>query len=158
MIGLRNELATDTSGSAIVNSIFHSYQQYEDAGPSTAKGKLVSSEEGKATAYSLNMIEERGELFIGAGAEVYVGMIIGEHSRSNDLDVNPTKGKKLTNMRTQGTDENVQLATPRKLSLEEMIAYIDSDKMIEVTPSTIRIRKRVLNATLRKRFKASKMT
>jgi GTP-binding protein len=159
MIGLRNELATDTSGSAIVNSIFHSYAVYEEAvGDKTERGKLISSEEGKATAYSLNMIEERGELFIGPGQECYVGMVIGEHSRNNDLDVNPTKGKKATNIRTQNTDENVQLRPPRQLSLEQMIAYIDSDEMIEVTPTQLRMRKRVLNATLRKRFKASKMS
>jgi GTP-binding protein len=108
-------------------------------------------EDGVSVAYALWNLEERGRLFIGAQEQVYVGMIIGEHSRDNDLEVNPLKGKKLTNIRAAGSDENVRLTPPVRMSLEEAIAYIDDDELVEVTPKAIRLRKRFLDANERKR-------
>jgi GTP-binding protein len=109
-------------------------------------------ENGEAVAFALWNLEERGRMFIGAQATVYQGMIIGEHNRENDLEVNPLKGKKLTNVRASGTDEAVRLTTPVTLSLEEAIAYIDDDELVEVTPNAIRLRKRLLDPTDRKRM------
>ena len=113
---------------------------------------LISNATGKSNAYGLFGLEGRGPLFIGSGIQVYEGMIIGEHSRNNDLEVNPLKGKKLTNVRASGTDEAVRLTTPMKLSLEEAIAYINDDELVEVTPESIRLRKRYLDPHERKRM------
>ena len=108
-------------------------------------------ENGNSVAYAIFNLEDRGKFFIGSGEEVYQGMIIGEHNRDNDLEVNPLKGKKLTNVRASGTDEAVRLTTPTKLSLEQAIAYIDDDELVEVTPNHIRLRKRILTSVERKR-------
>ena len=108
-------------------------------------------ENGSSVAYAIFNLEDRGKFFIGAGEDVYEGMIIGEHNRDNDLEVNPLKGKKLTNVRASGTDEAVRLTTPTTLSLEQSIAYIDDDELVEVTPSKIRLRKRILGSVDRKR-------
>ncbi|CAK4084964.1 unnamed protein product [Aphanomyces euteiches] len=151
LMGYRSEIKTDTRGSGILNSIFYGYHKYQGSATVPSKGKLISSCNGKTTAYALNMLEERGELFVKPGEEVYTGMVVGEHSRPNDLEVNPTKEKKLTNMRAAGSDENIRLSPARQMSLEDVVTYIGEDEMIDVSPSQIRIRKRFLDPNARKR-------
>ncbi|MCE8472225.1 translational GTPase TypA, partial [Rhodovulum sulfidophilum] len=142
---------TDTRGTGVLNRVFHDWAPYKGAIPGRRAGVLISMEDGVSVAYALFNLEDRGKLFIGAQEQVYQGMIIGEHSRDNDLEVNPLKGKKLTNVRASGTDEAVRLTTPVKMSLEEAIAYIDDDELVEVTPNSIRLRKRYLDPHERKR-------
>ncbi|KDO21135.1 hypothetical protein SPRG_21218 [Saprolegnia parasitica CBS 223.65] len=144
-------IKTDTRGSGILNSIFHGYEKYQGSASVPSKGKLISSCNGKTTTYALNMLEERGELFVKPGEDVYTGMVVGEHSRPNDLEVNATKEKKLTNMRAAGSDENVRLSPARQMSLEDVVTYIGEDEMIDVSPTQIRIRKRFLDPNARKR-------
>jgi len=152
LIGYQGEFMTDTRGNGVLNRIFHDWAPYK--GPITGRrqGVLISMENGVSVAYALWNLEERGKLFIGAQEQVYTGMIIGEHSRDNDLEVNPLKGKKLTNVRASGTDEAVRLTTPTRLSLEEAIAYINDDELVEVTPKIVRLRKRYLDPHERKRM------
>ncbi|WP_158963435.1 translational GTPase TypA [Chachezhania sediminis] len=151
LIGYHGEFLTDTRGTGVLNRVFHGWVPYKGAIPGRRQGVLISMENGETVAYALWNLEERGKLFLGAQAPVYTGMIIGEHSRDNDLEVNPLKGKKLTNVRASGTDEAVRLTTPVTMSLEEAIAYIDDDELVEVTPSAIRLRKRFLDPHERKR-------
>ena len=151
LIGYQGEFMTDTRGNGVLNRIFHDWAPYKGAIAGRRQGVLISMEDGVSVAYALWNLEERGKLFIGAQEQVYQGMIIGEHSRDNDLEVNPLKGKKLTNVRASGTDEAVRLTTPVRMSLEEAIAYIDDDELVEVTPKAIRIRKRHLDPHERKR-------
>ncbi|MEO1139508.1 MAG: translational GTPase TypA [Pseudomonadota bacterium] len=151
LIGYHGEFLTDTRGTGVLNRVFHSWAPYKGAIPGRRAGVLISMESGDAVAYALWNLEERGRMFIGAQEKVYQGMIIGEHSRDNDLEVNPLKGKKLTNVRASGTDEAVRLTTPVIMSLEQAIAYIDDDELVEVTPSAIRLRKRHLDPHERKR-------
>ena len=132
--------------------MFHGWTEHKGPIPGRRAGVLISMENGEAVAYALWNLEDRGKMFIGAQAKVYQGMIIGEHSRENDLEVNPLKGKKLTNVRASGTDEAVRLTTPVTLSLEEAIAYINDDELVEVTPSSVRLRKRFLDPHERKRM------
>ena len=142
---------TDTRGTGILNRVFHSWEPYKGSISGRRQGVLISMENGSSVAYAIFNLEDRGKFFIGAGEDVYEGMIIGEHNRDNDLEVNPLKGKKLTNVRASGTDEAVRLTTPTILSLEQSIAYIDDDELVEVTPSKIRLRKRILGSVDRKR-------
>jgi GTP-binding protein len=151
LLGFRGQFLTDTRGTGIMNSTFHGYEPYKGDIPSRIRGALASMERGATTAYALDALQARGELFVGPGQEVYEGMIIGEHSRENDLDVNPCKGKKLTNMRASGTDDSVKLAPPKKMTLEMSMEWINPDELIEVTPKTIRMRKKVLKANMRKK-------
>ena len=151
LIGYHGEFLTDTRGTGVLNRVFHSWAPHKGPIPGRRAGVLISMENGQSVAYALWNLEERGRMFIGAQADVYTGMIIGEHSRDNDLEVNPLKGKKLTNVRASGTDEAVRLTTPITMSLEEAIAYIDNDELVEVTPSSIRLRKRHLDPHERKR-------
>ena len=151
LIGYHGEFLTDTRGTGVLNRVFHGWVPYKGAIPGRRAGVLISMENGETVAYALWNLEDRGRLFLGAQAPVYTGMIIGEHSRDNDLEVNPLKGKKLTNVRASGTDEAVRLTTPVTLSLEEAIAYIDDDELVEVTPNAIRLRKRFLDPHERKR-------
>ncbi|PZO65588.1 MAG: translational GTPase TypA [Paracoccus denitrificans] len=151
LIGYQGEFMTDTRGNGVLNRIFHAWAPYKGAIQGRRQGVLISMEDGVSVAYALWNLEERGKLFIGAQEQVYQGMIIGEHSRDNDLEVNPLKGKKLTNVRASGTDEAVRLTTPVRMSLEEAIAYIDDDELVEVTPKAIRLRKRHLDPHERKR-------
>ena len=151
MIGYQGEFLTDTRGSGVLNRIFHDWAPWKGAIQGRREGVLISMENGVSVAYALWNLEERGRLFIGAQEQIYEGMIIGEHSRENDLEVNPLKGKKLTNVRASGTDEAVRLTTPVRLSLEAAIAYIDDDELVEVTPKIIRLRKRHLDPHERKR-------
>lgn len=151
LIGYHGEFLTDTRGTGVLNRVFHSWAPHKGAIPGRRAGVLISMEKGQSVAYALWNLEERGRMFIGAQADIYQGMIIGEHSRENDLEVNPLKGKKLTNVRASGTDEAVRLTTPITMSLEEAIAYIDDDELVEVTPNAIRLRKRHLDPHERKR-------
>ncbi len=151
LIGYHGQFLTDTRGTGVLNRIFHDWAPYKGAIQGRRQGVLISMENGTSVAYALWNLEERGKLFIGAQEQVYEGMIIGEHSRDNDLEVNPLKGKKLTNIRASGTDEAVRLTTPVRMSLEEAIAYIDDDELVEVTPKIIRLRKRELDPHERKR-------
>jgi len=151
LIGYHSEFMTDTRGTGILNRVFHSWSSHKGSIPGRRQGVLISMENGNSVAYAIFNLEDRGNFFIGSGEEVYQGMIIGEHNRDNDLEVNPLKGKKLTNVRASGTDEAVRLTTPTKLSLEQAIAYIDDDELVEVTPNHIRLRKRLLNSVERKR-------
>ncbi|MDA9703096.1 translational GTPase TypA [Paracoccaceae bacterium] len=151
LIGYHSEFMTDTRGTGILNRVFHSWSPHKGSIAGRRQGVLISMENGSSVAYAIFNLEERGKFFIGSGEEVYEGMIIGEHNRDNDLEVNPLKGKKLTNVRASGNDEAVRLTPPTKLSLEQAIAYIDDDELVEVTPNNIRLRKRILTSVERKR-------
>ena len=152
LIGYHGEFLTDTRGTGVINRVFHDWAPHKGKIPGRRAGVLISMENGTSVAFALWNLEDRGKMMIGAQVDVYTGMIIGEHSRENDLEVNPLKGKKLTNVRASGTDEAVRLTTPVTLSLEEAIAYIDDDELVEVTPNAIRLRKRYLDPHERKRM------
>ena len=151
LIGYQGEFLTDTRGSGVLNRVFSHYEPHKGAIEGRLKGVLVSNSDGETAAYALWNLEERGVMFVGAGEKTYQGMIIGENSRSDDLDVNPIKGKQLTNVRASGKDEAVRLTPPKRMSLEQAIAYIESDELVEVTPKSIRLRKLVLNPSFRKK-------
>ena len=151
LIGYHNEFMTETRGTGVLNRIFHSWEPYKGSIAGRRKGVLISMETGKSVAYAIFNLEDRGKFFIGAGEEVYQGMVIGEHTRENDLEVNPLKGKKLTNIRASGSDEAVKLTTPTRMNLEKAISYINDDELVEVTPSNIRLRKVFLDPNERKR-------
>jgi len=151
LIGYHGEFLTDTRGTGVMNRVFHEWAPFKGPIPGRRAGVLISMESGVSVAYALWKLEDRGKFFIGAQEQVYQGMILGEHSRENDLEINPLKGKQLTNVRASGTDEAVRLTTPITLSLEQAIAYIDNDELVEVTPSAIRMRKRFLDPHERKR-------
>jgi GTP-binding protein len=156
LIGLRTRLLNATQGTAIMYHRFHSYRPAEGELPGRATGVLVSMAAGRAVPYALFGLQQRSELFIKPGDEVYEGMIVGENSRDNDLVVNPTKEKKLTNIRAAGSDENVILKPPRELFLEAALEYIEDDECVEITPSTIRLRKRLLKESDRRRWLSRK--
>jgi GTP-binding protein len=151
LIGYHGQFLTDTRGTGVLNRIFHGWVPHKGPIQGRRVGVLISMENGVSVAYALWNLEERGRLFIGAQEQVYEGMIIGEHSRDNDLEVNPLKGKKLTNVRASGTDEAVRLTPPIRMSLEEAIAYVEDDELVEVTPKIVRMRKRFLDSHERKR-------
>jgi len=153
LIGFRSQFMTDTKGTGIMNHIFSSWEPWHGAIPSRATGALVADRPGPATAYAIYNLQERGEIFIDPGIQVYEGMIIGENSRPSDLDVNVTKEKKQTNMRASTADEAIRLIPPRKLGLEQAIEFINDDELVEVTPSSIRLRKRILAANMRPKSK-----
>ncbi|PQO23445.1 translational GTPase TypA [Rhodobacteraceae bacterium WD3A24] len=151
LIGYHGEFLTDTRGTGVLNRVFHGWTPYKGHIPGRRAGVLISMESGTSVAYALFNLEDRGRMFIGAQEPVYEGMIIGEHTRENDLDVNPLKGKKLTNVRASGKDDAVALTPPSRLSLEAAISYIDDDELVEITPKAIRLRKRFLDPHERKR-------
>ncbi|MGE0341331.1 MAG: translational GTPase TypA, partial [Xanthobacteraceae bacterium] len=151
LLGYQNELLTDTRGTAVLNRIFHSYAPYKGDIPGRRNGVLISNDIGEAVAYALWNLEDRGPMMIEPGWKVYRGMIVGEHTRDNDLEVNVLKGKKLTNIRTQSKDEAVRLTPPIRMTLEKALAYISEDELVEVTPKSIRLRKIMLDPTDRKR-------
>ncbi len=151
LIGLRGELLTETRGTAVVTHIFHEYAPFRGEIPGRKNGVLIAMENGETTAYSLDALQPRGHLFVGPGVEVYSGMIIGQHAKDNDLEVNPCKGKKLTNIRAAGSDDAIKLTPPRILSLEQALEFIDDDELVEVTPKSIRLRKKELDPNRRKR-------
>ena len=155
LIGYHGQFMTDTRGSGVLNRIFHGWVAHKGPIQGRRQGVLISMENGVSVAYALWKLEDRGHFFIGAQEAVYTGMILGEHNRDNDLEINPIKGKQLTNVRASGTDEAVRLTTPVRMSLEESIAYIQDDELVEVTPKIIRIRKRYLDPHERKRMSRS---
>jgi len=151
LIGYQGEFLTDTRGSGVLNRVFSHYEPHKGPIDQQRKGVLVSNSDGETAAYALWNLEERGVMFVGAGEKTYQGMIIGENSRSDDLDVNPMKAKQLTNVRASGKDESIRLTPPRRMTLEQAIAYIEDDELVEVTPKNIRLRKQVLNPSFRKK-------
>ncbi|MCC6418588.1 MAG: translational GTPase TypA [Gemmataceae bacterium] len=152
LIGLRTRLMTATSGEAIVHHNFYDYQPSRGAIPARVNGVLVSTEQGRATAYALENLQERGTLFIGAGEQVYEGQICGEHCRDNDLPVNVCREKKLTNVRAAGAEKTIILKPPRQLTLEQALEYIEEDELVEVTPKAIRLRKILLKESDRRKY------
>jgi len=151
LIGYQSKFLTDTRGTGVLNRLFHSYALYKGDIIGRRYGALISTDTGKAVAFAIWKLQERGTMFVSHNTTVYKGMIVGEHSRDNDLDINVLKGKQLTNMRASGTDEAVVLVPPRIMSLEEMMAYINEDELLEVTPLSLRLRKRFLDAKDRKK-------
>ncbi|HVY04043.1 MAG TPA: translational GTPase TypA [Caulobacterales bacterium] len=151
LVGYHGEFMTDTRGAGVMNRVFHGWAPHKGEIASRRHGAIISIDQGEAVAYALWNIEERGVLFIEPGERVYEGMIIGENARPGDLEVNPLKGKKLTNIRAAGKDEAVRLTPPRRLTLEQAIAWIDDDELVEITPKAIRVRKRYLDPNERKR-------
>lgn len=152
LIGYRSEFLTDTKGEGVMNHSFLEFRPFSGNVESRSNGALISMENGEATAFSLFNIQERGVLFIHPQTKVYVGMVIGEHSRDNDLDVNPIKSKHLTNMRASGSDDAIKLVPPKELTLERALEWIEDDEILEITPQNIRIRKKYLDPTQRKRM------
>jgi GTP-binding protein len=149
LIGLRSEILTDTRGTAIMNSLFHGHIEWQGDIPTRPTGSLVADRAGKATGYAIFNLQERGEIFVTPGMEIYEGMIVGENARDKDLDVNIVKEKKLTNMRASTADEAIRLVPPRILNLEQAIEFIRDDEYVEVTPQCIRLRKKVLKSNQR---------
>jgi GTP-binding protein len=156
LIGYHGEFLTDTRGSGVMNRLFHGWAPWKGEIPGRRNGALISNDKGQSTAYALWNLEERGTMFIADGEDVYEGMIVGENSRGEDLDVNPLKGKKLTNVRASGKDEAIRLTPPRRLTLEQAIAWIENDELVEVTPAAIRLRKAYLDPNERKRHARAK--
>ena len=151
LFGYRSEFLTDTRGTGIIHHRFLEYGPWAGPLAGRSRGVLVSMENGTVVAFALTSLQERSTLFVSPGDAVYEGMIVGENSRPGDMDVNPSKEKKLTNIRTKASDENVQLEPPRVLTLESALEYIEDDELIEVTPQSIRLRKRLLSESDRKR-------
>ena len=151
LIGYHSEFLTDTRGTGVMNRIFYEFEPYKGEIEERRNGVMISSEDGQAIAYSLWKLQERGPMFVEHNSPVYVGMIIGEHTKYNDIEVNPTKSKQLTNIRASGKDEAIDLIPPRKLSLEQALSYIQADELLEVTPKSLRLRKRILDPIARKR-------
>ncbi|GAM97048.1 GTP-binding protein TypA/BipA [alpha proteobacterium U9-1i] len=156
LLGYHGEFLTDTRGSGVMNRLFHGWAAWKGEIPGRRNGALISNDTGQSTAYALWNLEERGKMFIADGEDVYEGMIIGENSRGDDLDVNPLKGKKLTNVRASGKDESIRLTPPRRLTLEQAFAWIEDDELVEVTPVAIRLRKQYLDPHERKRHARAK--
>lgn len=151
LIGFRSELLTSTKGNGIMNHVFHGYAPYKGDIPGRTRGSLVAFEQGETTGYGIYTLQDRGTMFISPGEQVYEGMIVGENSRENDIDINPCKKKNVSNMRTSSSDEAIRLTPPRILSLEQAIEYINNDELVEVTPQNIRLRKSILDRTVRGR-------
>ena len=151
LIGYHGEFLTDTRGTGVMNRVYAGYEPYRGDIPGRRNGVLISNADGEAVAYALWNLEDRGPMLIDPGVKVYRGMIIGEHSRGNDLEVNVLKGKQLTNIRSAGKDEAVRLTTPIRQSLEASLAYIRDDELVEITPQSIRLRKALLDPNDRKR-------
>ncbi len=151
LIGYQGEFLTDTRGSGVLNRVFSHYEPHKGAIEGRRNGVLISNSDGETASYALWNLEDRGVMFVGANEKCYQGMIIGENAKPDDMDVNPLKAKQLTNVRASGKDEAIRLTPPRRPTLEQAIAYIDDDELVEVTPKSIRLRKRVLNPSFRKR-------
>jgi GTP-binding protein len=158
LIGYQGELLTDTRGTGIMNRLFHAYAPHKGAIQGRRNGVLISTDAGDAVAYALWNLEDRGPMMIEPGWKVYRGMIVGEHTRDNDLEVNVLKGKKLTNIRTTSKDEAVRLTPPLRMTLERALAYIQDDELVEVTPKSIRLRKRHLDPNKRKKAERQRLT
>jgi GTP-binding protein len=154
LIGYRQEFMTDTKGNGIINSVFDSYAPYKGDIPKRKEGSLISFETGESTGYGLHAAQERGILFIAAGVPVYTGMVIGSNAKGLDIDVNVCRKKQQSNVRSSGADESLKLSPARNMSLEEALEFIDYDELIEVTPLSFRIRKKILDSN--KRYRANK--
>jgi GTP-binding protein len=157
MIGYQGELLTDTRGTAVMNRLFHGYAPYKGEIQGRRNGVLISTDAGEAVAYALWNLEDRGPMMVEPGWKIYRGMIVGEHTRDNDLEVNVLKGKKLTNIRTTAKDEAVRLTPPIRMTLEKALAYIEDDELVEVTPKSIRLRKKLLDPHERKKDEKRKV-
>jgi GTP-binding protein len=157
LIGFETDLVNMTKGMGVMSHLFHEYGP--DCGEIAARknGSLVSMDSGEATSYALNMVQERGRLMVEPGDNIYIGMIVGENARENDIPVNPVKEKRLTNMRSQGDGKGIMLNPPLRLSLERALEYIDVDEYVEATPKNLRLRKKILNETARKRSEKSRV-
>lgn len=151
LIGYQSEFATDTKGTGIINRIFHEYAPYKGELTFRRNGALISNDAGEAAAYAIWNLQDRGTMFIKPGQKVYAGMIIGQNSKTGDLEINILRGKQLSNVRASGTDEAIRLTPPKELTLEDMITYVDDDELVEVTPKSLRLRKKFLDANARKR-------
>jgi GTP-binding protein len=151
LIGVRTEMLTDTRGTAVLNALFEGFVEWQGEIQRRPTGVLVADRPGTTTAYALSHLEDRGELFVGPAATVYEGMIVGENARADDLDINVTKTKKLTNMRASTADEAIRLTPHRELNLDQALEFINDDELVEVTPASVRLRKRVLAANQRPR-------
>jgi GTP-binding protein len=158
LLGYQGELLTDSRGTAVMNRLFHAYAPYKGVLQGRRNGVLISTDAGEAVAYALWNLEDRGPMMIEPGWKVYRGMIVGEHTRGNDLEVNVLKGKKLTNIRTTSKDEAVRLTPPLRMTLEKALAYIEDDELVEVTPKSIRLRKSILDPNDRKKEERRKET
>jgi len=156
LIGYQGEFLADTRGTGILSRMFTGYQPYKGPIAGRRAGVLISAEKGTAVPYALYNLEERGPLFIDPGSPVYAGLILGEHNKGQDLEVNPLKAKQLTNFRASGKDDAIRLTTPIRRTLEEALAYIQDDERVEVTPKSIRLRKAILDTHERKREKRKK--
>ena len=153
LIGYRSEFMTDTKGNGILNSVFDGYEPYKGEIPTRSQGSLVAFESGEAITYGLYNAQERGDLFIGAGVKVYEGMIVGRNARADDMDINVCKKKQLTNTRSSGSDEALRLTPPIQMSLEQCMEFISDDELLEVTPVSLRMRKRILDCNQRRKFR-----
>jgi GTP-binding protein len=151
LIGLRTRMLTATQGQAIMHHNFHEYSPMRGEIPARVNGVMVANQPGNVNAYALNTLQDRGVLFSEPGEPVYTGQIVGEHCREDDIIVNPNKAKKLSNMRTTGSDENIILKPARRMTLEQALEYIEEDELVEVTPTSIRLRKDLLDENARKR-------
>ena len=158
LIGYQGEFLTDTRGTGMMNRLFHNYAPYKGDIPGRRNGALISTDKGEAVAYAIYNLQDRGMMFITTGAKVYEGMIVGEHTRDNDLEINVLKEKQLSNVRSKGADEKIVLIPPVKMTLEQMISYIQDDELVEVTPKSLRLRKTALDANERKRLGRAKKT
>ncbi len=156
LIGYQSEFLTDTKGSGVLNRIFNCYAPYKGELNNKRNGALIATDPGEAVAFALYNLHDRGILFVKLQQKIYAGMIVGENAKQGDLEVNVLKGKQLTNIRASGTDEAIRLSPPKLMNLEEMITYIDSDELVEVTPKSLRLRKKALDSNERKRIKRSK--
>ena len=157
LIGFETDLVNQTKGMGVMSHLFHEYGADRGEIPARKNGSLVSMEAGEATAYALNMVQERGRLMVEPGEQIYEGMIVGENARENDIPVNPCRAKRLTNMRSQGDGKGIQLEPPLKLSLERALEYIGPDEYVEATPKHLRLRKKILDETQRKRASATRV-
>ena len=151
LIGYRSEFLTDTKGNGILNSIFDGYAPYKGEISKRSQGSLIAFESGEAVAYGLYNAQERGDLFIGPGVKVYAGMVVGRNARSEDMEVNVCKKKQLTNMRASGSDDALKLTPPIQMSLEQCLEFIADDELLEVTPHSLRMRKKILDSQARKK-------
>lgn len=151
LIGYQSQFLTDTRGTGMINRLFHDYAPYKGDIEGRRNGALISTDTGEAVAYGIWNLQDRGIMFIDPGDKIYAGMIVGEHSRDNDLEINVLKAKQLTNIRTKSADEAIRLVPPLKMTLEQMISYIQDDELLEVTPKNLRLRKAELDPNVRKR-------
>jgi len=155
LIGYQSQFLTDTRGTGVINRIFHSFAPYKGELSFKRNGALISIGNGEAVAYAIFNLQDRGIMFIKPGEKVYDGMVIGQNTKIGDLEINILKGKQLTNVRASGTDEAIRLTPPKELTLEEMITYVNDDELVEVTPKSLRLRKRYLDSNERKRMNRS---